>query len=117
MNGSIIDLIIAVMLGGSGIYGIISSLRLKKEGYLFENKLLYPGNCKPEDCVDEEGFIEYIVPRMIIFGVLCIVLAVATVLLSYLVVSLSALTVEVIVVVLVFAYIGVVQNKASKLFW
>ena len=117
MNGSIIDLIIAVMLGGSGIYGIISSLRLKKEGYLFENKLLYPGNCKPEECADVEGFIEYIVPRMIIFGVLCIVLAIGTVLVSVLAVSLSVLMFEMIVVICVFAFIGVVQNKASKLFW
>ena len=117
MNGNLIDVVIAAMLAGSGVYGIISSLRLKKVGKLFPNKMLYPGRCEPADCVDVEGFIEYIVPKMIIFGILCIILAAGTVVVAFAEVSFSILIFEMAVVVAVFAYIGVVQNKASKLFW
>lgn len=71
-----LQIILLVLLGGSGIYALYSVIRLQKEQYLFPNKFLYPANCKPDDCNDVPGFIAFITPRMLIFGIGCLVLAI-----------------------------------------
>ena len=46
------DLIITVMLLAGGVYSLYSCIKVKKEQCLFENKILYPSNCHPDDCID-----------------------------------------------------------------
>jgi len=54
-----------------GIYCLYTGIKLKKLGRLFPNQLLLPKDTKPEDCLDPEGFIEYIFPRLLVVGVTC----------------------------------------------
>ena len=78
MNGldNVLELVLILMLVGSGVYSLYTVIRLKTTMYLFPNRFLYPSNCKPEDCTDEPGFIEYILPRLTIFGVACLLLGI-----------------------------------------
>ena len=116
----ILQIILLVLLGGSGIYALYSVIRLQKEQYLFPNKFLYPANCKPEDCNDVPGFIAFITPRMLIFGIACTVLAILLALVWL--VKLFTLPVWLdysvpFLGIAFFAYLMVVQNKVFKLFF
>ena len=91
--------------------------RLKREQALFENKILYPSQCTPENCLDPEGYIAYIVPRMSLFGAVCVVFGIAVLVMSLLKVGIIATTVQTVIVLAVFVYISVVHNRASKIFW
>ena len=113
----ILDIMITLLLAGSGLYALRSCMRLKKERVLFENKILYPSNCPPEDCIDPDGFIDYIVPRMSIFAYLCLLAGVGTIVTSLLDVGTVLMAVETIAVLFVFIFISVVQNRSAKTFW
>ena len=73
---SLLELTLIIMLTASGVYAIYTVIRLRATMYLFPNRFLYPSNCKPEDCTDESGFIDYILPRLTIFGVACLLLGI-----------------------------------------
>lgn len=114
------SLFLVVTLIGAGVYSLYSVIKLKKEGYLFPNRLLYPGNCAPEDCLDEVGFMNYIAPRISIFGIGCIVFGVLVALDEYVgfgmapwisTFALSGLG------ILMFIWYIIVLNKASKRYW
>lgn len=113
------SILLIVMLAGYGGYGIYCAIKLRKEGVLFPSKMLYPGNCSPDDCIDPVGFITYICPRLTIFGILCIVSAIATAIDTFIGFGLP----PVLEYILLFAFLPViiwymiVQNKASKLYW
>lgn len=115
----IFSLILIVMLAGYGGYSVYSAIRLRREGVMFPSKVLYPGNCNPADCVDQVGFISYIFPRLLIFGIACILSAGATAFDTYIGFHLP----PVMQYILPFSFLPilvwymVVQNKASKLFW
>ena len=68
------------MLAWAGGYAVYTALRLKREFTLFDNKFLYPANCRPQDCRDVAGFILYMTPRLWIFGLACLGLALVMVL-------------------------------------
>lgn len=55
----------------AGAYVIYTWFRLKKEGRLFENQLLVPKGSKPSECLDEEEYIRYSAPRLLILGLVC----------------------------------------------
>ncbi len=54
-----------------GVYCLYTGIKLKRLGHLFPNQLLIPKDSKPEDCLDEEGFVEYITIKLLIVGVVC----------------------------------------------
>ena len=108
---------ILILLVGAGGYALAACIRLKREQVLFENKILYPSQCTPENCLDPEGYIAYIVPRMSLFGAVCVVFGIAVLVMSLLKVGIIATTVQTVIVLAVFVYISVVHNRASKIFW
>ena len=113
------DLLMLVLLLGFGIYTLYAVIRLNKEQMLFANKVLYPGDCKPEDCADEGGFIDFILPRAGILGGALLLMGVLLGLNSFLF-KLDALWVDIVMMVLpigVFAWYIAMQRKAAKLFW
>ncbi len=55
---------------GGGIYCLYSLIKMKMAGKLIPNQLLVPKNAKPEDCLDEELYIQYISPRILVLGIL-----------------------------------------------
>ena len=73
---NLLEMFLILMLVGSGVYALYTVIRLKATLYLFPNRFLYPSNCKPEDCTDVPGFIEYILPRLTIFGIACLLLGI-----------------------------------------
>ena len=56
-----------------GIYGLYTAIKLRKLGKLFPNQLLVPKDAKPEHCLDEEGYIDYVFPRLLILSLLLVV--------------------------------------------
>lgn len=113
------DLLMLVLLLGLGIYALYAAIRLNREQMLFENKLLYPGDCKIDDCVDEGGFIDFVIPRIAILGGAMLFMGILLGL-NMLIFKLDALWVDIVMMVLpvaVFAWYIVVQRKAAKLFW
>ena len=111
------DLIVTILLVGGGIYAIYSCLNLKKEQYLFENKILYPSNCSPDDCLDPAGFIAFIVPRMLYFGVMCILFGIFTLVTSFMEMGTIVMIAETVAVLAVFVYIGFMNNRSAKYYW
>ena len=81
--GNLLDILLAAMLAGVGIFAIFTAIKLDREFYLFDSKFLYPANCSPKDCKDPGGFILHIVPRLWILGSLCLILFVLTVLADF----------------------------------
>ena len=55
-----------------GVYVLYTDIKLRKEGKLFANQLLIPKDAKPEHCVDEEGYVEYVTPRLLVLGILLV---------------------------------------------
>ncbi len=68
------SLLLDLIVVAAGIYLLYTWFRLKKEGKLFENQLLVPKDSKITDCLDEEGFIAYFQPKLLILGVICTVI-------------------------------------------
>lgn len=122
-------LLIFVMLGGTAAYSIYTYVRLRRYWGFFPNKFLLPANCKPEDCLDEDGYLEYMAPKLLIFGLLCILCAVVYVpvmlpniaLLMGMEEGTTFYTVYCSIVPFLgfgaFVWYMVCQTKASKRFW
>lgn len=58
------DLLMSIILLGSGAYCTYTWLRLLVTKRLFPNGLLVPKNKKPSDCTDEQAYIRYILPPL-----------------------------------------------------
>lgn len=114
------DVLMLLMFVGIGIYGLYSAIRLRREQILFPNKFLYPGGCAPEECLDPGEFIDFIVPRCIVLGILLIVMG-GLFALNTFVLKLDSFIVNLvwlIVPIAVLGWFGVfVQRKAAKLYW
>lgn len=118
MSG-LLDTLLIVMVIGCGIYALYTAIRLRRTYMLFPNKFLYPGNCGPDDCVDEDGFIDYILPRMTILGIAMLVIGALLVVNVY-VLKVSGLWVDLATIIVpfgCFVWYIIVQRKAAKLFW
>lgn len=113
------DLLLLAMLFGFGIFALYTAIRLHREQMLFTSKILYPGDCAPEDCADPGGYIDFIVPRLLLLSVAFLLMGIAMALIIY-VFKISNTWTELCTVVLPIAgliwYI-VCQRKAAKLFW
>lgn len=113
-------LFLLLMLVGCGGFSIYTAIKLKRKGYLFNSRLLYPGNCNPAECSDEVGFMTFIIPRLTILGVVCLISAAIIAVDTYIGLGLPAWVSGYIVPFIglpVFIWFMYVQNKASKLFW
>ena len=68
MDMSTLDLYFSLIGLAVGLYCLYTWFKLKREGKLFTNQLLVPKDSKPEDCVDEEGYIRVMSPLLLIAG-------------------------------------------------
>lgn len=118
---NMLEMLLMLMLGGTGVYALYSVIRLRHEMYLFPNRFLYPSNCRPEDCTDVDGFIDFITPRLFLFGGACLAVTVVMVLswVFHLFTMPAWLDTYGIAAIglLCFVYYIVVQNKVYKRFW
>lgn len=119
--GQLLNLMLVVMVGWAGIYAIYTAIRLNREFYLFPNRFLYPANCPPDACQDVGGFISFMLPRLWLLGVLCLVVAVLMVVVN--VIGVQGLPYWFSTYVLpflglaVFAWYISVNARAAKKFW
>lgn len=68
MDMNAIDLYFNIVGLAAGIYCLYTWFKLKKAGKLFANQLLVPKDAKPEDCLDEEGYIRLMSPCLLLVG-------------------------------------------------
>ncbi len=116
---NMLDIFLWVMLLGYGAYALYAAIRLRRTYMLFPNKILYPGNCAPETCLDEDGFIDYILPRVTVWGIVMVVFGAVFMLNNY-VLRITGLWVDITSIVLpvvALVWYMLIQRKAAKLFW
>lgn len=116
---SILNVVLTVMLLGCGIYGIYTVIKLRRSYMLFPNKFLYPGNCKMEDCLDEDGFIDFILPRLTVLSIVMLILGIAFALNTY-VFKISNWWTDLAIIILpcaTFVWYIFIQRKAAKQYW
>jgi hypothetical protein len=117
---SALDMVLLAMLAIVGVYSIYTVIRLRRTYMLFPNKFLYPTGCTPETCIDEGGFIDYIIPRLTILGVACLVMALAYGVRVLLFPEVKSVVIELATVLLpagILFWYALIQNKVSKTFW
>ena len=118
---NLLDLIMAILLLGTGIYCIYTSIRVRREYTFFENKVLLPGGCEPNACTDPDAFFDYIAPRLVIFGIALIFCAALDLLVLFLVrrnfVGGWLYWAQLVVPFVFFGWYIYLQRKAGKLFW
>lgn len=117
-----LSLAMALLLLWVGVNLLVNVVRLNKTYELTANRFLYPANCRPEDCKNVAGFIRFMTPRMIAFGVLCLLFAVFVTLQS-----MTALFSELppwignglplLLFLPLFVWYVIFINKAAKRFW
>ncbi len=115
-----LELVLLALLFWSGCYGLFTVIKLRKSYMLFPNKFLYPGNCTMDTCVDEGGFIDYILPRLTILSVIMLVLGVFFVLVFFVFPQWESWLTDLLSMLLpVGAYVWymLIQRKAAMLFW
>lgn len=71
MDMTAFDLYFNIITLVAGIYFLYTWWKLRSANRLFANQLLVPKDAKPADCLDEEGYIEYIKPRLLVAGIAC----------------------------------------------
>jgi hypothetical protein len=117
--GNVVNYMFLFVLFFIGCYGLYTVIRLGRQRELFPNRLMYPNYCRISDCIDAEGFICYIRPRltilsiiMLIFGLLFLLQQFVPVL-DHLYVYTAAMALPVV------AYIWFTRclKKASRIFW
>lgn len=72
-------LLMDLFAAGCAIYCAYTWARLAKERKLFKNSLVLPKDKSAADCLDEEGYIRYMLPRLGVLTLMLIVYAVANV--------------------------------------
>ena len=115
------DLIMLAILLWAGGYALYSAIRLKREYYLYDNKILYPGKCPPENCRDVDGFISYIFPRILALGIALLLFSGLYAITKYTTLLSSTTWFDYIVMpltgVAIFIWYLIIQQKAAKKFW
>ena len=70
MNG--FELYFNIITFACGVYALYTVIKLRRLGKLFPNQLLIPKDSKPESCLDEESYIEYVQPRLLVLSIILI---------------------------------------------
>ena len=119
MDASFLDLFMLLLFGGAFVYSMYTYIKLRRTGQLFDNKLLYPGGCARSDCSDEEGYIAFIGPKILVFSLICLLAFICEALLGYVLPNLpmafhiGAMVIE----VAAFVWLALGYNAAAKRFW
>ena len=116
---STMALILIALLFGSGIYALYTYFRLRKTYELFSNKFMYPGNCATDNCVDPDGFIDYMLPRLLLLGIVMVLFGIAYTFYCVMMQPGTLLLdiVSLIIPIGIFVWYMLVQRKASREFW
>ena len=112
-----LSVVMLVVFLFAGLYCLYTAYRLSNATELFDNLLLYPGNCPKELCLDPQGFIAYMRPRIAVFGALCLPLCVYYAVEYYTVIPRAVEIIQYIFAAGLFIWGFWVYNRAAKRFW
>lgn len=70
-----LDVLLLVVFITGGAYSFWTVAEMRRGQALRPNKFWYPTNCAPAECEDPEGFKVYMRPRILAFGILCLLTA------------------------------------------
>lgn len=101
----------------AGVYCLYTAYRLSKATELFDNMLLYPGNCPKELCLEPEEFMAFMRPRLAIFGALCLPLCAYYVVEIYVAIPRAVEIIQYIFAAILFIWGFWVYNRAAKRYW
>jgi hypothetical protein len=119
---NLLVLMMAAMLLWVSIQAIRGAVQLNRTYELVPNRFIYPGNCKPELCLDPAGFIRFIVPRLWGFGLIGLALCALMLanefwgILNFLPAWFSN-GASLFLFLPIFAWYIIFINKAAKRFW
>lgn len=71
-----LDILLLVSFFIGGVYAVWTSLQMRGWTELRANKFIYPNGCTLENCQEPQAFLRYMRPRVLLFGVLCLLTAV-----------------------------------------
>ncbi len=121
-SSNLLVFLLAGMLIWVSVNMLLAALRLNRSYELGPSRFIYPANCKPELCQDPLGFIRFISPRLVIFGLVGLLLA-ALMLVCELTQLLASLPdwftqgVSLFLFLPLFVWYVIFINKAAKKFW
>lgn len=101
-----------------GVTSLMGYIKLRRERVLFPSKTLYPANCSEDNCLDPDGFIEYILPRLLVMSIGCL-LGVAFELLTMFVLTVPDTAIYVMfgLEFVMIVWLMIVYHRAAKRFW
>lgn len=73
-----LDALLQISFLAGGVYSLFTGIQMARWDKLRDSKFIYPTNCKPADCTDPAGFRGFIRPRLLLFGVFCLLTAVCS---------------------------------------
>ena len=117
--GNMINYMFLFVLFFIGCYGLYTVIRLGREGALFPNRLMYPNHCRIVECVDAEGFMDYIRPRLTILSVIMLIFGVVFLLQQFIPIldDLYVYTAAMALPVAAYIWFNQCLKKAARLFW
>ena len=72
---NVLVLILAAMMVWVSVNILIVTIRINRTYELTPNRFIYPASCKPELCKDIAGFVSFMTPRLVAFGILGLLIA------------------------------------------
>ena len=117
--GNVINYMFLFVMFFIGGYGLYTVIRLKKEQALFPNRLMYPNYCRIVECVDPEGFMDYVRPRLTILSVIMLLFGAVFLLQQFVPIldNIYLYTAAMAVPVIFYIWFTRCLKKAARLFW
>ena len=111
------DLILTVLFLIYGLLCAYTAFRLRKAEKLFDSMVLYPGGLKKEGCLDPEGFMDFMRPRIGILGGCLLLIALIYALKLYIGIPKIASYAHIALAVAALAWGFSLYRRAAKQFW
>lgn len=115
------DTIVLLCTLGYGTYTIYTGLRLKKEQHFFQNGILIPKGRTEEECIAPEEYFRFLIPRLLLFGILLILLGIFNFIWPMVVVGISLPyllgLVGIAPILAVLMLFNMILKKACRDFW
>ena len=100
-----------------GLLCLYTAFRLWRDKALFDSFVLYPGNCKRQDCLDPDGFMVYIRPRIAIVGGICLLIALYYTAAYYCPMPMFVTIAHYVLTIGFLCWATWLYHRAAKLFW
>lgn len=116
---AVTSIVFLVVILFFGYYGTHALVRLRREKELFPNRLMYPNYCPHDECIDPEGYIKYIFPRLGLLSAVMLLSGV-TLLVSFFIPGMRTIGLSLAlygVPFVVYMYYSFSLRRAAKKYW